>query len=142
MSSGAIAGASIALRLETTTSGTYVDIGGLRTKSFTINNEPIDTTNSDSTGRWREYLTGGLSVKSISFSGDGVLKDGAPLDRLITVVMSASGEGKCQLFLPTIGTFEGMFKLTNTEFGGEHGAEGTFSTSGESNGVITFTTIT
>lgn len=142
MSQGAQAGALLALRLETATAGTYVDLGGLQSKSFTINNEPIETTNSDSTGRWREYLTGALSQKSISFSGDGVFKDGAPNDRAVAITMLASGEVKCQLFVPTMGTFEGQFKITSLELSGDHTGPINYSISAESNGVIAFTNIT
>ena len=141
MSAGAIAGALVVLRLETTTAGTYVDMGGMRTKSLTINNEVIDTTNSDSTGRWRELLSGALATRSISFSGAGVFKDGTAQDRFMTVVMSASAEVKCQVFFPTLGTFEGQFKITTGELSGEHTDAVQYSASFESNGVIAFTNI-
>lgn len=141
MSAGAVAGADIALRIETATANTYIALGGLTAKSFTINNEPIETTNSDSTGRWREFLTGTLAAKSIDFSGDGVLKDGTANDRLLTIVNSASAEVKFQLFIPTMGTFEGLFKITSVEFSGDHNGATNFSMSAQSNGVIAFTTI-
>jgi TP901-1 family phage major tail protein len=141
MSAGAAAGAQLALRIETATANTFLDLGGLKTKSFTINNEVIETTNSDSTGRWREYLSGGLAMKSISFSGDGVFKDGPPTDRLMVVVSSASAENKFQLFLPGLGTFEGLFKVTSVEFSGDHADAVQYSMAAESNGVITFTNI-
>lgn len=141
MSAGAVAGALMALRIETATANTYIELGGLRTKSFTINNEPIETTNSDSTGRWREFLTGALAAKSLDFSGDGVLKDGTANDRLLTIVNSASAEVKFQLFIPTMGTFEGLFKITSTEFSSDHSDAVAYSMSAQSNGAITFTTI-
>lgn len=141
MSAGAAAGADLALRIETATAGTYVALAGMRSKSFSINNEAIETTNSDSTGRWREYLTAALAMKSISFSGDGVFKDGAPVDRLMTMVNGASGEAKFQIFVPTLGTFEGMFKIVSLEFSGEDKDAISYSMSAESNGAITFTNI-
>jgi TP901-1 family phage major tail protein len=141
MTTGAAAGADLALRIETATPGTYVALAGMQAKSFSINNEAIETTNSDSTGRWREYLTGSLAMKTMSFSGDGVFKDGAPIDRLVTMVNGASGEAKFQLFVPTLGTFEGMFKITSLELSGAHNEEIKYSMSAESNGAITFTNI-
>jgi TP901-1 family phage major tail protein len=141
MSTGAVAGALFALRIETITPGTFIELGGMQSKSFSINNEPIETTNSDSTGRWREYLTGALAMKTISVSGDGVLKDGAANDRLLVVVNSATAEVKMQLFSPTIGTFEGLFKITSVEFSGTDKESMNYSMSAESQGAIVFTTI-
>jgi TP901-1 family phage major tail protein len=140
MSAGAGAGALLALRLETATAGSFIDLGGLRTKSFKINNELIDTTNSDSAGRWQERLAA-TGMRSIEFSGDGVFKDGAANDRLRLIALSDPPQVKCQIFVPTFGTFEGNFMISGIEFGGEHKGEITYSMSAESNGVIVFTNI-
>jgi len=57
-------------------------IVGLRSKSFSINNEQIDVTDSDDS-RWRKLLEGG--ARSCSLSGSGLLQS----QRL-----SAAGDGR------------------------------------------------
>jgi TP901-1 family phage major tail protein len=141
MTTGAAAGADLALRIETATTGTFIALAGMKSKTFTLNNEPIETTNSDSTGRWREYLTAALSMKSVSFSGDGVFKDGTAIDRLVAMMNSASGEVRFEVLVPTLGTFAGLFKIVSLEFSGDHSDAVQFSMSAESNGAVTFTNI-
>lgn len=136
----AVAGALVAIRIETATAGTFVDLAGLRSKSFSINNESIDITNSDSTGRWRELLAA-IATRSVEVSGDGVLKDGAANDRLRTQTMASPPIAKMQFFVPTFGTFEGNFFITSLELGASHDAETTFSASFASTGEVTFTNI-
>lgn len=61
-------------------SGTFIPVGGLRTKSLKISNEPVDITNSDSSGIRR--LLEGAGVNSIEVSGAGVFVDDAGADLL------------------------------------------------------------
>jgi TP901-1 family phage major tail protein len=37
-------------------SGAFVSIAGLRTQRFALNADPVDVTNQESAGRWRELL--------------------------------------------------------------------------------------
>lgn len=140
MSAGAVAGALVAARVETATANTYIDLGGLRTKGITINNESIDTTNSDSTGRWTELLAA-IAARSVEISGDGVFKDGAASDRLRTVSLASPPTVKMEFFIPTFGTFAGTFFVSSLEFGADHSAEVTYSASFTSTGEVTFTNI-
>ena len=141
MTTGAQAGALLALRIETATADTYVDLAGMRSKSFSINNESIDTTNSDSTGRWVEILSA-IATRSVEFSGDGVFKDGAAFDRLRVQTMANPPIAKCQVFVPTLGTFTGSYFIGNLEITGDHDGEIAYSASFSSTGEVTFVNIT
>ena len=52
-----------ALSVRTTASpAAYTPIAGLRTRSFKVNNNPVDVTTADSADVWRELLEVGISV--------------------------------------------------------------------------------
>ena len=112
-------------------------IAGLRNKRFTMNAEAVDITNSDSVGRWREYLDG-CGVRSVDLSGDGVFLDDA--GAAVAVDMhSTNSIRNATVLVPGLGTFEGLFKLTQCEFAGAHSGEVTYSIALGSAGPITFT---
>ena len=52
---------------------TFTTIGGLRSTSLTVNNESVDVTNKDSSGK-RTFLAA-AGVQSISVAGSGVFTD-------------------------------------------------------------------
>ena len=54
---------------------TFTTIGGLRSTSLTINNESVDVTNKDSSGK--RTMLAAAGVQSISVSGSGVFTDAA-----------------------------------------------------------------
>lgn len=56
--------------------GAFVTVAGLRTQRFALNADPVDITNQESSGRWRELLAG-AGVRRASVAGSGVFKDGA-----------------------------------------------------------------
>lgn len=118
--------------------GTYRVVGGLRTKSISINAEGVDITNSDSAGRWRQYLDG-CGIRSASMSGDGPfnstdLGQGAGIE---AVMSNEIREGK--ILIPDFGVFEGFWKITQLELSGDHDDAVTFNQTYESAGEITFT---
>lgn len=135
--SGAQAGKDILVKVDSDGSGTMQTIGGLRTKSMTLDRETIDVTNSDSAGLWRELLSGG-SVGSMSVSASGVFKD-EDADATCVSYQMAGTIRDWQVIVPDFGTFEGLFQITSLEFAGEHSGEATKSLSLESAGAITFT---
>lgn len=117
--------------------GTYEAIAGLRTRSIRINSESVDTTNADSSGRFRELLDA-AGVNSVTIAGDGVLKDNVSDQTIIADVMAGTIRDR-KMLLPNIGTFEGPFKITAFESAGAYNKELTYSFTFESAGAVTFT---
>jgi len=130
-------GKSILIKVDMTGSGSFSTVGGLRSKSITINKETVDVTDSDSAGQWRELLAG-AGVKSISISGSGVFKDSASEGKVREYFFSDTMPD-CQLIVPDFGTFEGSFDIPTLEYSGEYNGEAQYSISFESASEITFT---
>lgn len=59
-------------------SGTFLTVGGLRTKSVKINNEMVDVTTDDSDGARK--LLEGAGVNSLEVAGSGVVNDDQGFD--------------------------------------------------------------
>ena len=128
-------GKDLLLEVETAPS-VYTLLGGLRTKSFTINSEAIETTNHGS-GEYKEMLDGS-GIRSMSLSGGGVSVDDATLvlveDNCIANTLTnfritdQSTNGR---------TYTVCCKIASVERAGEYNAEQTYSISLESSGVIT-----
>jgi len=117
---------------------TFNLIAGLRSKSFSINNEQIDVTDSDGS-RWRKLLEGG--VKSCSLSGAGILQDNAVHQELLNRITGSNG-------LSTIANFRivfakagtsltGPFQLTSFEGSGEYTDSQQYTVSMESADDVT-----
>ncbi len=118
------------------TPGTYLDVGGFRSNSFSMNNETIDIT-SKSSNNMRELLSGG-GVQSFSTSGSGVFMDDTTFTNVEGLARSKALH-KWQIVVPDFGTYEAEFQVTSLEFSGEHNGEVTYSISLESSGAVTFT---
>lgn len=114
----------------------FVTLAGLRTRKFSLNQEPVDITHSESAGRWRELLDG-AGVKRASVSGNGIFKDAAS-DALARQVFFDGLIRNWQIILPDFGTITGAFQITALEYRGEHSGEMTFDLSLESAGALTF----
>ncbi|MDZ7824504.1 MAG: phage major tail protein, TP901-1 family [Ahrensia sp.] len=130
------AGRSVLVRVDLTGAGLFTTIGGAQTKSLTINNEQVDVTNSDS-NQWRELLAG-AGVRSISISLKGVFDDDAAANKVLEYSMNGTIR-EFQFFVPSMGTFEGMFQTVSFELSGEYKGEVQYSCSFESAGPITLT---
>lgn len=131
-------GKDLLLRVETAP-GTYLTIGGLRARQIALNAETVDTTHSESTGRWRELLSGS-GVRRASISGAGVFKDEAS-DALARQLFFDGDIRDWQVVVPDFGRVQGRFQLTSLEYRGEHAGELTFEMSLESAGPLDFTAI-
>lgn len=116
--------------------GTTTLLGGLRTTTFNMNNEPVDVSTKDTDG-WRELLEDG-SLKFVSISGDGIFKDSATDAQIFNAVRNGS-ISTYTLQFPNGDTITGSFLVTGySRTGGYEGAE-TFTLSLESSGEPTFT---
>jgi TP901-1 family phage major tail protein len=115
----------------------FTTVAGLRTRRLAFNAETVDVTHSESANRWRELLDG-AGVKRASVSGRGLFKD-ASTDALMRQTFFAGTIVNYQIVIPTFGTMQGLFQLTNLEFAGEHNSEVTYDMALESAGELTFT---
>ena len=130
-------GKDMLLKLDQTGSGSFITVAGLRTRALAFNAAPIDVTDAESAGRWRELLAGG-GIKRASVSGSGIFKDAAS-DARIRELFFAGTIRAWQLILPDFGTVEGPFQIVALEFSADHAGEVTFEIALESAGEMGFT---
>lgn len=130
-------GKEILIKVDTNGAGTFGTIGGMRSKSISLNKETVDVTDSDSVDQWRELLSG-AGVKSCSISGSGVFKDSAN-EGIVKTNFLTDVIAEYQFIIPSFGTFEGLFDITALEYSGEYNGEAQFSMSFESAGALAFT---
>ena len=116
----------------------FSTIAGLRSTSLTVNNESVDVTNKDSSGK--RTLLEAAGVQTISVSGSGVFTDGASETTIKTNAL-ADTQNNYQFLVPDFGTFTGAFQVTSLEYAGEFNGEVTYSMSFESGGAITFAAV-
>ena len=132
-------GRDMLLKIDSTGSGNFITIAGLRSNTLTFNTETVDSSSQDSTGAWRELLAG-AGLKSASLRGQGIFKDAAS-DATLRTYFFNSTIVDWQIIIPDFGTIEGPFQITSLDFGARHDAEVTFELSLASAGVLTFTTL-
>lgn len=121
-------GRKAVLKKDTTT------IASLRTRTVTLNNEPVDVTTDDAEG-FRTLLAE-PGTKTLDISCEGLTTDAT----LLTAAMSGTDilEAYSILF-PAIGTLAGDFVITSFEVGAAYNEASTFSASLQSAGEFTFT---
>ena len=117
--------------------GGFTSVAGLRTRRLAFNAETVDITNAESANRWRELL-GGAGVRRASISGRGLFTDAAT-DASMRQTFFDGSVLNYQIVIPSFGTVQGLFQLTNLEFAGEHNGEVTYDIALESAGEVTFT---
>ena len=124
------------LLVKINTSGSSFDtVGGLRSTSISINDEPVDITNKDSANARTLLATAG--TQSMTISGSGVFVDDAQI-QLIRGSLANGAFKNFQLVIPDLGTYEGAFMIASLEFAGEFNGEVTYSLTLESSGAISF----
>ncbi|SFZ85876.1 phage major tail protein, TP901-1 family [Devosia enhydra] len=129
-------GKDMLVKLDRTGSGDYLTVAGLRTRSLAFNAAPVDVTDAESAGRWRELLEGG-GVRRAAISGSGVFKDQAS-DEEVRALFFAGTIRTWQLLLPGFGTVSGPFQIVALEFSADHAGEVTFELALESAGAVGF----
>lgn len=130
-------GKDLLLRLDTTGTGSFSAVAGLRSRSIAFNAETVDVTNADSAGEWRELLAG-AGVKSARIAGAGIFKD-ATSDATIRAYVFDGTIRAWQVVIPDFGTVEGLFQIASFELSGRHDGEVAFEMTLESAGQLTFT---
>ena len=123
-----------------TTGGTYVPLGGLKSRSISLNSQSIDITNSDSTGLWREFL-GTSGIRSLDISGAGTFLDTAAMNKIVTNMMSTVATHLFRVTVTGLGTFSGSFTFDNLTFTGAHDGAVEYDVSIKSGGAVAFAAI-
>ena len=130
-------GSDVLIKVDATGSGSFVTIGGMRSKSISLNAETVDVSDSDSPNKWRELLAG-AGFKSATITGSGVFKDSAGEEDVRGYFFNQTLQDY-QFIVPDFGTIQGDFQVTALDYAGEHNGEATFSMTFESGGQLTFT---
>ena len=129
-------GRDLLIRVDMLGDGTFQTIAGLRATRISFNAEAVDVTSLESTGGWRELLSG-AGVKTAAISGSGVFKDEGTDERARQIFFD--GEiPDFQVIIPGFGTIEGPFQVTALEYAGTHNGEATYELSLASAGFLTF----
>jgi TP901-1 family phage major tail protein len=132
-------GKDLLIKLDTSGSGEFETVAGLRATRISFNAEAVDVTSLDSNGGWRELLAG-AGVKSAAISGSGIFKDAATDERARQVFFD--GEAPAwQVIIPDFGVVEGAFQLTAIEYAGDYNGEATYELSMASAGALAFTAL-
>lgn len=129
-------GKDLLLKLDADGNG-FVTIAGLRARQISFNAETVDTTDSESAGRWRELLAG-AGLRRSSITGSGIFKD-SQSDELVKATFFSANIVPWQIIIPDFGSVEGAFQIVSLEYAGQHDGEVTFDIALESAGEITFT---
>lgn len=110
-------------------------IAGVRTKTVTINGEPIDVTTDDDSG-FRTLLAD-PATRSIDLSVEGITKD----DTLRAIVAGAGPQLLTDITIeyPDGSVIAGDFYLVSVEESGEYQDAVTFTASLQSSGAFTYT---
>lgn len=114
----------------------FVTVAGLRARTVALNARPVDVTDSDSAGRWRELLAG-AGARSAAVSGQGVFRDAAS-DGLVREAFFAQAARTWRVIVPDFGVLQGPFLVAALEYAGEHEGEASFALSLASAGEVTF----
>lgn len=130
-------GKDLLVKIDMTGDGLFETAAGLRATRISLNAESVDVTSLESTGGWRELLSG-AGVKTAAISGSGVFKD-ANTDERARQIFFDGLPPDFQVIVPDFGTMEGPFQITSIEYAGSHNGEATYELSLASAGELIFT---
>jgi TP901-1 family phage major tail protein len=129
-------GRDLLLKIDSTGTGTYITVAGLRANTLTFNAETVDSSSQDSAGAWKELLAG-AGLKSATIKGQGIFKNAAS-DSTIRGYFFNGTIVNWQIVIPAFGTVTGPFQISALDFGGRHDGEVTFDVNLNSAGQLTF----
>lgn len=116
---------------------TFTSVGGLQSRTITVNNEIVDITNDD-TAPQRELLTG-AGLKTLTFSGSGVFKDDEAIRRIENLAHNPdSNEEEFRFVFENGDYIQGVFHLSTLEFTGEYNGARMYSMTFENASPWTF----
>jgi TP901-1 family phage major tail protein len=131
------AGKDLLVKVDMTSDGQFETIAGLRAKRVSFNAETVDVTSLDSSGGWRELLTG-AGVRSAAISGSGVFRDAGTDERARQLFFNGLTPD-FQVIIPDFGVVQGPFQVSALEYAGSLNGEATFELSLQSAGELIFT---
>ncbi|MEO0780304.1 MAG: phage major tail protein, TP901-1 family [Pseudomonadota bacterium] len=132
-------GKDLLVKIDLDTSGNFESVAGLRATRVNFNAESVDVTTLESTGGWRELLSG-AGVKSANISGSGVFRDEL-VDARVRQVFFDGETPDFQVVIPDFGVVEGAFQISSLEYAGTHDGEATYEMSLSSAGQLTFNVV-
>ncbi len=132
-------GKDLLLKVDSTGTGSFTTVAGLRSRSIAFNAETVDVTHQESAGEWRELLAG-AGVRSARLQGAGIFKDAAS-DETVRSYFFNGTIREWQVIIPDFGTVAGPHQITALEFTGRHDGEVAFEISLESAGQLVFTAV-
>lgn len=113
----------------------FVTIACMRSTSFSLNNEQIDTTSKCDTP-WRTLLEGG--VRSMSLSLAGVMNDAVVIQTMI-IAMLAGSISNYKIISEYGDEFLGAFQAASFERSGEYNDAEQYTMTLESSGAVAYT---
>ncbi len=134
-------GSDVLLKIDTAAVGgpTFSTIGYLQSASLRFGADAVDITNQDSVNKWRELLAG-AGIRRMTTSGQGVFNDTVAEVAALTPVLNGTLK-QWQAIVPALGTFQGLFQLTQCDYTSRHAGEVQYAMTLESAGPITFTAV-
>ncbi len=129
-------GRLLKIQRDSTGAGAYVDIGYMRSKSYTVNNESVDVSN-ETDGVWRQLLEG-AGNQSVSVSGSGVWTDSTQEAFMRLAAFNNTFE-LIQIIDDHGDKITGSFQITSFGNSAEHNAETSSDITLESAGDVTLT---
>lgn len=127
-------GSEFLLQIEDpTNAGTYHTLGGLKSKTLTLNKEAVDVTNHGSQG-WRQLLNN-AGIQSLDCSGEGVTNKVVALQHLLTFFKQRSQVNlrlSMKLGDENVLQIDVQADITSFEFSGENDKEVPYSISFQS----------
>lgn len=130
-------GKDLLIKIDMTGDGSFETVAGLRATRISFNAESVDVTSMESTGGWRQLLSG-AGMKTAAISGSGVFKDASTDERARQIFFDGETP-EFQVIIPSFGTVEGAFQITSVEYSGSYNGEATYELSLASAGALTFT---
>jgi TP901-1 family phage major tail protein len=115
------------------TAGSVTPIAAGRTKSLTINAEPIDITSDDDSGV-RTLLETDAGQTSVDMSFEGITKN----DNFISAIISGNYVDHYEIEIEGIGTLTGKFFLASVAINAAYNEATTFSAEFQSTGAIAY----
>jgi len=132
-------GKDLLLKIDPERAGIFVTIAGLRTHTLSLNASPVDVTNQDSAGNWRELLSG-AGLRSAEVRGSGIFRDEAS-DEALRRIFFEDSLVPWQILIPGFGVVTGDFHISGLEYSGRHDGELAFELALESAGALAFSSL-
>jgi len=129
-------GRNILIKISDGTSpATFTTVGGIQSRTITVNNEAVDITDSD-TAPYRA-LCSGAGIKQVNIAGNGIFKDDAAINAIEDLAFDVdSNEQEFQVVFENLDIIQGVFHVSTFEYTGEFNGARQYNLSLENAGVV------